>query len=120
MVRKITSYLNLNKNKPDKTIHYARIPKDFWDDVKNRVPVYDSEVKAIFFLEPADAEKVLKNGYIIKVEILPPPQPVITRRAKKGAKRQAETPAETGGQQVTPDSSGSNNATGAAFNSLED
>ena len=95
-----TKITALNKSKPRYTTYYARIPKIFFPDVKDRVPIYDSENKVILFVDEETANKLLREGYRVKVELLPP-LPVtieIGRRRQKAEK--AEQATEQASEQV--------------------
>ena len=93
-----SSFMFLNKNKPKWTV-YARVPRDFYEhDLKYTVPIYDSEAKAIVFVDQETAKKLLEEGYRVKIEIVPPPPvppksdiEVRRRRGRRKAKEQEQT-----------------------------
>ena len=62
----------LNKSKPRYVTYYARIPRTFYPDVKDKVVLYDTENKAILFVDQDVAEKLLNGGYRVKIELVPP------------------------------------------------
>ena len=101
-----SSFMFLNKNKPKWTV-YVRVPRDFYEhDLKYTIPIYDSEAKAIVFVDQETAKKLLEEGYRIKIEIVPPPPvppesdiEVRRRRVRRKTKEQEQTPSQ--GQEST-------------------
>ena len=93
-----SSFMFLNKNKPKWTV-YVRVPRNFYEhDLKYTVPIYDSEAKAIMFVDQETAKKLLEEGYRIKIEIVPPPPPV-RRKVRRKGKEQEQTQSQ--GQEST-------------------
>lgn len=95
-----TKITALNKSKPRYTTYYARIPKIFFPDVKDRVPIYDSENKVILFVDEETANKLLREGYRVKVELLPPLPVTIEIGRRKQKAEKAEQAAEQASEQV--------------------
>ena len=68
---KKSSYLPLNKKKPEKASYYVRIPRRHFPSVQNLVPVFISDPKPVIVITDKEkAEKLVRGELFVDVEII--------------------------------------------------
>ena len=68
---KKSSYLSLNKKNPAKSSYYVRIPRRYFESVKNLVPVFVSDPKPLIVIADKEkAEKLVRGELFVDAEII--------------------------------------------------